>query len=137
VRRHPKRLAEAGITPARYDELRSICRQYHEYRREAAAIARGEYDRRRGSGAWHQPDPTGDEALRRADNFAARRVAMIEGAARTVDRTLAPYIVKSACEGLRFEFVRPPCGLVQFYNARLAFFVALDAALRGGLRHGN
>ena len=62
---------------------------------------------------------------------------MIEGAARTVDRTLAPYIVKSACEGLRFEFVRPPCGVVQFYNARLAFFVALDAALRGGVRHGD
>jgi hypothetical protein len=132
MRKHPRRLSEAGITPARYDELRAICRQYGQYKAEAAAIERGEIDRRGGSGAWHPKDPTGDEALRRADNFARRRVALIEGAAKGAG-PLAPYVLRSVTEGLRFEFVRPPCGEKQFYRERLMYYIALDRMLRDRL----
>lgn len=127
MRRHPVSLAECGITPARYDELRAICRQYKQYKAEADAIRRGETDRRRrGSGAWRQPDPTGNQAVMMADNFARRRVEAIESAAKAADRVLARYILRSVTEGKRFEFLCPPCGEKQFYRARMRFYIELD-----------
>ena len=41
MRKHPSRLMAAGITPARYDELRAICRQYGELRRQLAMARAG------------------------------------------------------------------------------------------------
>lgn len=127
MRRHPVSLAECGITQARYDELRAICRQYQQYKAEAAAIRRGEIDpRRRRLGAWHQSDPTGNQAVMMADNFARRRAETIEAAAKATDRVLAKYILRSVTEGLRYEYLQPPCGEKQFYRARMRFYIELD-----------
>lgn len=137
MRRHPARLSAAGISPARYDELRAICRQYKNYRADAAAIRRGEYDRRRGSGAWHAPDPTGSEALRRADNFAQRRVDAIESAAKAagdeIGSGMSRYIIKNTCFGVDYDRMipPPPCGRAQFYRARIGFFILLDGMVGG------
>lgn len=131
MRRHPAKLAAAGIDPARYDELRAICRQYVSYVRAARALRLGETDRRPGSGVWRQSDPTGNRAAQLADDYAAARVAAIEGAARHACGPIWRAMLQNVAKGVDYDRMIPPpaCGRAQFYRMRLDFFIALDAVV--------
>lgn len=128
MRRHPARLAEAGISPARYAELRDICRQYREMRRSVRIM--GAYGAHRHAEVLEGRDPTGNTAAMAADLPEARRARIIEQAAEAVGgKIIGMAILKSVTEGAVYRALRPPCGERQFYEARLAFYVELDRRL--------
>ena len=134
MRRHPKLLENAGISPNRLGELQRICRQYPEYRRALALARAGVEDRRGASGVWRPPDPTGSAAARLADHPAARRVKLIvECAARVGGRCLARSLLRYVTEGQGYDLQhpRPPVGRRQFYQLALSFYVELDRRLWG------
>lgn len=134
MRRHPARLAKAGISPGRYEELKSICRQYREYEAALRRARMGIVDRQeRRSGAWHRPDPTGSAAQALADHPYARRVKIIEQSAASVaEPVIARAILRSVTEGMSFEVLRPPIGDKQFYILRQLFFIELDRRMWEG-----
>lgn len=133
MRKHPARLAAAGISPARYDELRAICRQYRECKRRVALASAGIVDRpERRAGAWHRPDPTGNAAMALADHPDARRVKLIEQCAAAVaEPVIAGALLKYVTEGRAWEYQspRPPIGRMQFYILALLFYIELDRRL--------
>lgn len=133
MRKHPSRLLAAGITPARYDELRAICRQYRECRHRLALARAGVVDRpERRSGAWHRPDPTGNAALALADHPDARRVKLIEQCAnRVAEPVIARALLRYVADGVAWGYQdpRPPVGRNQFYILALLFYIELDRAL--------
>ena len=133
MRKHPSRLADAGISPARYDELKAICRQYSECKRRMARARAGIVDRpERRSGAWRRPDPTGNAAVSLATNPDAARVQLIERCAAAVaEPVLARALLKYTTEGCPFEYQtpRPPIGRNQFYVLALLFYIELDRSL--------
>lgn len=132
VRDYVIRLERYGISRERARELQWACRRYDECRRKAAAIRRGEPvddSPRRTGGAWHNPDPTGDAAIRTADNRYARRVKAIEGAAKAADPALWRHIIQNTCRGVGFTCLGAPCGQQYFSRARRLFFVELNSRL--------
>lgn len=135
MRKHPKRLSEAGIGPWRYAELRAVCRQYPEARRTMERARNGIIDRRPGRGAWKRPDPTGNSAVALAAMPEARVVKLVEESARAVaDRATALALIKSVAWGCAFDKLRPrpPCGHNQFNATRLAFYIELDRRMIEG-----
>lgn len=131
MRTHPKRLTDAGISPARYAELRAICRQYGELRRQLALARAGIVDRpARRSNRWRPKDPTGNAAIAIADHPAQRRVAMIERCAnRVAEPAVAGAILRYVSEGVSYVRSQPPVGRNQFYILVLLFYVELDREL--------
>ena len=131
MRTFPRRLRAAGITPNRYRELQAVCRDYPEYKRRLRRARAGIVDRpERTSGAYRRPDPTAAEAVFLASHPAARRVQVIETCAyQAAEPCVARALLRSVSEGLTWEQLSPPIGRNQFYQARMAFFIALDAAL--------
>lgn len=133
MRKHPARLSAAGISPARYDELRAICRQYREMKRRLAMAQAGIVDRpERRSGAWKKPDPTGNAAMALADHPDAKRVKLIEQCAAAVaEPVIAVALLKYVTEGRAWEYQspRPPIGRMQFYILALLFYIELDRRL--------
>ena len=132
MRKHPKRLSEAGISPARLGEMKNICRQYRAMKRALEYARQGIVDRRRPSGAWRRPDPTGNAAINIAAMPEARRVRLIEqSAAAVAEPVVAEAILKSVTDGIPYEKLRrcPPCGRNQFYVLCLLFYIELDARL--------
>ena len=133
MRKHPARLSAAGISPARYDELRAVCRQYRECKRRLAMAHAGIVDRpERRSGAWKKPDPTGNAAMAIADHPDARRVKLIEQCADAVaEPVIAAALLKYVTEGRAWEYQspRPPIGRNQFYILALLFYIELDRTL--------
>ena len=133
MRKHPARLSAAGISPARYDELRAICRQYRECKRRLAMAHAGIVDRpERRSGAWRKPDPTGNAAMALADHPDARRVKLIEQCADAVaEPVIAAALLKYVTEGRAWEYQspRPPIGRNQFYILALLLYIELDRTL--------
>jgi len=127
--RHPARLTAAGISPARYEELRGICKQYREYRHRLALARAGIVDRpEKRSGAWHRPDPTGSAAVQLADLPEARRVRLIEQCANAVaEPVIAKAILRYVSEGRGYDYRDPPpVGRNQFYILVLLFYIELD-----------
>ena len=131
MRKHPSRLLEAGISPARYDELRAVCRQYPEYRRQLERARAGIVDRpRRRGGAWRKPDPTGNTAIQLAALPFVRRMRAIEQSANAVAvPNIAEALIKNACEGMPYYQLRPAIGERQFYVLRQLFFIELDSRI--------
>lgn len=132
MREYPKRLEAADIDKLRLYELSYICKQYRANKRKIERARAGIVDRRKGSGAWRLPDPTGNAAINIAAMPEARRVRMIEQAANEVaPPSIAEAIIVSACDGVPYEKMRkrPPCGRNQFYTMRMNFFIRLDAIL--------
>lgn len=133
MRKHPSRLSAAGISPARYDELRAICRQYRECKRRLAWAHAGIVDRpERRSGAWKKPDPTGNAAMALADHPDAKRVRLIEQCAAAVaEPVVARGLLLYVTEGRAWEYQspRPPIGRNQFYVTAQLFYIELDRCL--------
>ena len=104
MKKHPRALSDAGISPARYCELKSICRQYREMRRSVSV-------------GW----PDGNSRVKKW------RVGAIEKAAEDAGgNEIGAALLKNVTEGKRYAELRPPCGERQFYQARLAFFREMD-----------
>lgn len=130
MKRHPRMLAEAGISPARYAELRDICRQYREMRRAVERARRGDFGRFE---LCMRRDPTGNTAAWTASMPEARRLRIIDQcAADAGGKVVGRAILRSVTEGMDYEHLRPPCGMRQFYQMRLAFYVAMDRRLWEG-----
>lgn len=135
MRNHPSRLAAAGIGPERYAELRAVCRGYRALKRDLDRARMGIVDKPRySSGAYHRPDPTGNQALNLACHPAARRVKLIEDCARAAGgRSASAALLESVTTGRNYEQLRrrPPLGKNQFYRLRQDFFVLLNEKLWG------
>ena len=132
MRKHPERLSEAGIGPARLCELKSICRQYRGMKRTLENARHGIIDRRRASGAWRRPDPTGNAAINIAAMPEARRVRLIEqSAAAVAEPVMAEAVLKCVTEDVSYEHMRkkPPCGRNQFRVIVQLFFIEMDARM--------
>lgn len=132
MREHSKYLEAAGIDKLRLFELSYLCRQYRANVRTVERARAGIVDRRKGSGAWRRPDPTGNAAVNIAALPEARRVRLIEKSANEAGGPVfADAIISSACDGVAYEHMRkkPPCGRNQFYRMRREFYVRLDANL--------
>ena len=132
MRKHPKRLSEAGISPARLGEMKNICRQYRAMKRTLEYARQGIVHRRRPSGAWRRPDPTGNAAINIAAMPEQRRVRIIEqSAAAVAEPAVASAILKSVTEDVPYDKLwnRPPCGRRQFYVLVQLFFIELDGRL--------
>ena len=133
MRKHPKRLENAGISESRYEELRAVCRQYRECKRRMELARAGIVDRpERRSGAWRKPDPTGNAAAMLADNRDARRVRLIERCVNAVaEPAVAVPLLKYVTTGLAYNYMspRPPVGRNQFYILALLFYIELDRAM--------
>ena len=132
MRKHPKRLSEAGISAPRLAELKAVCRQYRAMKRTLEYARQGIVDRRRPSGAWRRPDPTGNAAINIAAMPEQKRVRLIEqSAAAVAEPAVAEAILKSVSEGIPYEKLRtrPPIGRNQFYVTVLLFYIELDARL--------
>ena len=95
------------MSPARYDELRAIVRQYDEIRKAGP----------------------GDPLF--------WRLAAIDEAARAAGGELAPYVLANVARGVTWERMRAPCGRRQFYELRLLFFRELNARMQEVMPHGN
>lgn len=125
MRRHPKALEAAGISPARYAELRDVCRQYREMRQAVAMAERTGHHRM--FDARMGRDPTGNAAVTAATLPEARRARIIEQTAADVGgRAIGRAILRSVTERARYEELRPPCGDRQFFQMRMRFYVELD-----------
>lgn len=121
---------DAGISPARFRELQGICGQYRELQRIVRMARAGIVDRREGSGKWHRPDPTGDQALELACNPAAKRVKLIEDCAAAVaEPVIAEALIRSVADGLTWEVLMPPIERKRFYELRQDFYILLDSKL--------
>lgn len=133
MRKHPKRLSEAGISPARLGEMKNICRQYRQMKRTLEYARQWIVDRRRSSvGAWRRPDPTGNAAVNIAAMPEQRRVRIIEqSAAAVAEPAVASAILKSVTEDVPYEKMRrrPPCGRNQFRVMVQLFYIEMDARL--------
>ncbi len=133
----PSRLTSAGITPARYDELRAFCHQYRDYKRALALSRMGAEDRpdRRSSGAWHKPDPTGNAAIALADSMAARRIRQIDLClSRVAEPVVARALLLYVADGKAYEYQRPtpPICRNKFYVLAQLFYIELDRVLTSG-----
>lgn len=107
MKKHPKVLSNAGISPARYAELRSICRQYREMKKDIIV-------------GW----PDGNTMAE------ARRIRAIEMAAKKAGgNEIGAALLKNVTEGKRYAELMPPCGERQFYEMRTALFLKLDDIL--------
>ena len=107
MRKHPRALSDAGISPARYAELKSICRQYREMRR---SVHVGWPDGNRRAKAW--------------------RVGAIEKAAEDAGgNVIGTALLINVTEDKSYAKLEPPCGPRQFYQMRTALFIKLDDIL--------
>ena len=134
MRQHPAMLRKAGISPARYKELKGICQQYPEHIRELRRLRAGIVDRpNRRLGYWHAPDPTGNAAQALADSPLARRVQLIEQCAASVaEPVVARAILRAVTEGTHYARLDPPIGERQFNKTRMLFYIELDRRLWEG-----
>ena len=130
MRKHPKRLENAGISPRRYDELRAVAGQYRECKRRLELARAGIVDRpERRSGAWRKPDPTGNAAALLADSRDARRVKLIESCVNAVaEPAVAGPLLRYVTTGFAYNYMdpKPPVGRNQFYILALLFYIELD-----------
>lgn len=55
-----------------------------------------------------------------------RRMKIIDDALAVLNPVIAECVRKNVTQGVRFEYMPVPCGRRQFYEARRAFFVALN-----------
>ena len=130
MRKHPKRLADAGIDKYRYEELRAVCRQYPKCKRRMELARAGIVDRpeRRG-GAWRRHDPTGNAAMLLADNPDAKRVRLIDMCVnRVAEPAVAGPLLKYLTTGLNYDNMRPrpPVNRNKFHDTALLFYIMLD-----------
>ena len=138
MRKHPDRLASMGITPERYRELQDMCRQYPDHVRRIRRVRAGIVDRpTRKGGGWKRPDPTGNAAVNIAVEveWMEARVKMIDNCVKlAAPAAIAKAVLKSVTEGRRYEDLSPPCGMNQFYDARLWFYVILDRSMKSAVK---
>ncbi len=128
VKEYRLRMDDYGISENRYTELKYMCRQYDDMRSRLDRIRMGIDDPspRKGNSPAQAKDPTGNNAIRAADSWCARRIRDIEQAARAADPALSKYILNNVTRGIRYEEMPVPCGINQFYSARRRFFWELD-----------
>ena len=107
MKKHPRALSDAGISPARYDELKSICKQYLEMRRSVSV-------------GW--PDEN--------SRVKMWRVGAIEKAAEDAGgNVIGTALLINVTEGKSYAKLETPCGPRQFYQMRTALFINLDDRL--------
>lgn len=117
-----------------YNELKWLCRQYYDMRREIAdcyGISAVSYD----STGEARGNRTGDPVQERSDKAMRLRaeVEMIDQALeQTAVEPVRKYIKKAVTEGLPFEYLgNVPCGRRQFYEYRMKFFWHLARLKKG------
>ena len=129
----PRWITQHGISPSRYAELRAFCRQYPEWKVEAASMlgtaGAGTESAPRGS---EPGDPTG-RAVERRERILAK-IALVESCAAAIDGgRWYQALILNACNGMSYDCIRDlhPATLRtsmvgQFFKARHAFFCLLD-----------
>ena len=118
----------------RYLELKHLCLQYPEWKKELALI-----------GNMHSAsvfvlsgdrigfkDPTFD--ITNKITFVEEKIRLVEDVCEAVDPAIAPYLLLAVTEGRTYEYLRGikgiPCGRRQFYEKYRRFFMLLDEFVR-------
>ena len=114
------------ISKERYLELKNVCLQYEQYRRQDWRLRNGDLRVCGGNQAYAQPDPTGRAAARNADSVYAKKMRAIERAAEESCGPLAWHMLAHVTTGRPVESLDAPCGRRQFFKLRREFFIALD-----------
>lgn len=108
------RLQKYGISNARYDELKAICRQYDDLCRKIHT---------------YSENPTLTEAEKKTKNECIRKKNAIERAVRTTtagEHNINGALLKSVTHGEAYNHLSVPLSEKAFYDFRVAFFVNLD-----------
>lgn len=140
MRTYQPNYTDVGISRDRYRELLSFCRQYQEWKAEAASLL--------GVGAQQYSvmphgtdpgDPVGRAVMRRERLLA--KCALVERVAEAVDdgRWRAA-LIQNICMGKALHFIDPvilpTSRRNDFYRQRRAFFVLLDEEIEKNDTHG-
>ena len=122
------------ISKHRYYELKHLCLQYPEWKREynrleAMGITGSRYD-------WPSindvSDPTAKLAIRKT--FYSDMMDLVDGCLDLTDSDLAGYLRMAVTRGLSYEKLQSrlyvPCGRTEFYRLYRKFFYILDKERR-------
>lgn len=125
------KLEEYGISEKRYKELCGFCEQYPEWK-QILSFGSGILKSVKITGMPKSnriSDKTADIAVRRTS--IAEKCRLVESTAEQASKELAPYIIKSVCYGVTFNYLimvdDMPSSRSAFYDARRYFFYLLDS----------
>lgn len=111
------------ISEKRYNELKYFCRQYKEWKSKTkyglSAINNDGMPHARSIS-----NPTEQQAIRN-EKFLAN-IVTVEVTCQEADNEIWQYILRNVAYGETYEYMNPPCGRRQFYQARRRFFYILD-----------
>lgn len=116
------------IDKHRYYELKHFCLQYNEWKKEYAkcndSIIFTANLNHNPFGSNVPSDLTAKYAIQKA--YYAKRIEMIEMAARDADDFLYPFILKAVTEGLSYPYLKTklniPCSRDTYYDRYRKFF---------------
>ena len=119
------------IDKHRYYELKHFCLQYKEWKKNyelcnESVIFASTMDRIPSSGL--PSDLTAKYAIKKAQY--AKRISLIEEAAKEADDFLYPYLLRAVTEGLSYTYLKSrlnvPCGRDMYYDRYRRFFWLLN-----------
>lgn len=115
------------IDKHRYYELKHFCLQYNEWKREYSKCSEAILFASRIENVPTSNTPsdiTAKYAIQKA--YYAKRIEMIEIAARDADDFLYPFILKAVTEGLSYPYLKTklniPCSRDTYYDRYRKFF---------------
>lgn len=118
-------LDKFNISKHRYRELCNFCLQYPEWleqKRDCYGLStRNMTGMPNGSGTSDPTAARAGKAYRLGEN-----IELVEQTAIEACGTLYPWILKAVTQGFSWDVLQPPCGRVQFYQARRKFFFLLS-----------
>ena len=119
------------IPKNRYFELKYFCLQYDDWKRALHAITpygQSRLDISHFTKSGEHSDPT-EKIAEKRENYA-RRIEMVERAARETDPDLAEYILAAVTKDLPFAYLQTvmgiPCSSSTYYRYYHLFFWYLD-----------
>ena len=119
------------IDKHRHYELKHFCLQYPRWKKAYGDCLDGDIPMSMIDGAQTPEgvyDPTSSRAITRA--HYARRIQMLEQAAKDADKYLWNYILKAVTEGLSYTYLKTkldiPCGKDMYYDRYRRFFWLLS-----------
>ena len=124
-RKRSLELDSYNISKHRYKELANFCLQYREFIQEKneCYYSSGKQLNKMPKGNYIS-NPTANKAERAYK--LSKNIELIEQTAIEASGELYPWILQAVTAGLSWEYLRPPCGINQFYETRRRFFYLLN-----------
>ena len=115
------------ISKYRYLELKNMCLQYPEWKKELLVIDSGLYSFnfiKTDTDQVEFKDPTFRTVEKREE--LVNKIKAIEDTAKLSGEDLSAYILECVCFGKSYDVLKAPCGRRQFYERYRKFFWILD-----------